>query len=381
MSMKFETNDRPDSGIQRKLLEEATPLSKIPLPKQVEEPCVNFQEVLGSDRYKEIVDNFKQYVTPNYVLNGFDIMPLMMVMMSDHENIVLIERPHREQLERLAIELVLKEMGIPEGSFQFDVKIVDPNRIDTSDFNHGMSEQKQPEVDIDDEILLPEKVDLEAAKRRMINAIIQGSSERGHYMYHIVEDKLLEMTGNENLIKLYGRLMSINDTMYWQLSDDMIKAMGGGEGDNASAAGKEQIDRNTTPPTIYARAVNFPVLIHEIIKGIMEVFAVHGLPENYEDFASEEETIDNEMWDLRLGPSIWKRVRSQFPIEIITDEDKIEQQNYLLVEIFKLPADEFLYLMRELMKGSDEGKREINQLLRKIENDQKEDEQDEYEDE
>lgn len=380
MSMKFETRDRPDSGIQRKLLEEATPLSKIPFPKQVEEPCVNFQEVLGSDRYKEIVDNFKQYVTPNYVLNGFDIMPLMMVMMEDHENIVLIERPHREQLERLAIELVLKEMGIPEGSFQFDAKIVDPNRIDTSDFNHGMNEQKQPEVDIDDEVILSEKIDLEAAKRRMINAIIQGSSERGHYMYHIVEDKLVEMTGNENLVKLYGRLMSINDTMYWQLSDDMIKAMGGGDGDAASAAGKEKIDRNTKPTTIYARAVNFPVLIHEIIKGIMEVFAVHGLPESYEDFASEEETIDNEMWDLRLGPSIWKRVRSQFPIEIITDEDKVEQQNYLLVEMFKLPADEFLYLMRELMKGSDEGKREIAQLIRKIENDQKEEEQDEYED-
>jgi len=211
----------------------------------------------------------------------------------------------------------------------------------------------------------------------MINAIIQGASKRGHFMYHIVEDRIKEIVGNENIIDMYGRMMSINDIMYWQLSDEMIKQMGGGDGGEASTAGKEEVDRNTTPPTIHVRGINFPVILHELIKGIMEVFAIQGLPENYDMFKDETDTMENETWDLRLGASIWKRLRSQFPIEIILEEDKIELQNYLLVEIFKLPADEFLHFMREVMKGSDEGKRTMNELMVKVNNRDNDDENEE----
>lgn len=369
MSMLFETNDRPDSGIQKKLTDNSTPFSMIPFPKQVEQPFTNFQEVLASERYKEIVENFHKYTSPDFILNPVDVMPLMMTMLKDLNNISIIERPFRETLEKMAIDLVLKEMGIPNNAFHFDVKIVDMDQINMDDFKHGLNEKNDEEIDIDDEILLPEKINLERAKRRLINSIIQGSSERGHYMYHIVEDELTDLFGNENIIKYYGRMMSINDVMYWEFSDDAITQIG----NSSSVAGKETINRNTIPPTIYVRSINFPTLIHEIIKGVMEIFAVHGLPENYTEFSSEEDTLDNEMWDLRLGPTIWKRIRSQFPNEIIIDENKIELQNYLLVEMFKLPADEFLYLIRELMKSSDNGKQIINQLLKKIETEQKDD--------
>ena len=377
MGMKFETNDRPDSGLQVKLLEENTPLSIIPFPRNVEEPCVNFQEVLASERYKDIIENFRKYCNTTSVINGPNFMSLMMIMMRDHMGIIDMERNHTEELERLAIELITREMGIPEGSFNFDVKIVTQEEIETDDFKHG-DQPKLPEVDIDEvDIPLNNDEDLEMAKRRMINAIIQGASKRGHFMYHIVEDRLKEIIGNDNIIDMYGRMMSINDSLYWQLSDEMIKQMGGGDGGESSTAGKEEVDRNTTPPTIHVRGINFPVILHELIKGIMEVFAIQGLPENYDNFKDETDTIENEMWDLRLGPSIWKRLRSQFPIEIILEEDKIELQNYLLVEIFKLPADEFLHFMREVMKGSDEGKRTMNELMVNVNNRDNDDENEE----
>jgi len=52
------------------------------------------------------------------------VMPLAHMMMSAHNEIVQTEAAHREELERLAVELVMKEMGIPEGALQFDAKIV-----------------------------------------------------------------------------------------------------------------------------------------------------------------------------------------------------------------------------------------------------------------
>ena len=38
-------------------------------------------------------------------------------------------------------------------------------------------------------------------------------------------------------------------------------------------------------------------------------------------------------------------------------------QSYLLLEIFKLPAKKFLVLVKELLSGSDRGKRMMNELM------------------
>jgi hypothetical protein len=102
---------------------------------------------------------------------------------------------------------------------------------------------------------------------------------------------------------------------------------------------------------------------------VLELFAIQGRPEDeetYDEVESSEDTLEKEMWDLRLGPAIWDRLRSQFPEDIIIDENKKELQNYLLVEIFKLPAKKFLVFMREVLQGTPQGKRLMNELMEGI---------------
>jgi len=374
MAMSFDTPDRPDQGVQNKLSQGDTPLKKIPLPN-AEQPNNNFQELLASERYKQVIARVREYTGINTPLTGgSNIMPLAQMMMTAHNQIIQTERAHREQLEQLAVELVMKEMGIPEGALQFDAKIVGMGEIGTNDFNREMEQQPNIEpVDVETDLMDDlEKIDLEKAKRRLINNMIQGASKKGHYMYHYVADKIEEITGSEDLINQYGVLMSINDTLYWQLSDEQMKMMmGGAGGEGGSVGGKEEVDRNTNPPTIVARGINFPILVHELIKGTLELFAIQGRPtdeegnesENWSEIEGSEDTLEKEVWDLRLGPAIWDRVRNQFPESILTDENKSELQNYLLVEIFKLPAKQFLVFMKEVVSGSENGKRLMNELM------------------
>ena len=68
------------------------------------------------------------------------------------------------------------------------------------------------------------------------------------------------------------------------------------------------------------------------------------------------------MWDLRLGPAIWDRVRASFPEEVLTKNGK-ELQNYLFMNVFELPAKEFLVLMREVMSNSNMGKSLLVNML------------------
>lgn len=378
MPMDFDTQDRPDQGLQDKLAAGETPLKKVPLPKTGDEPNKNFQELLASERYREVVQRVRQYTGDQTPLRGQQgVMPLVQTMMQAHNNIVRTENNHREQLENLAIELVKKEMGLSDDDFIFDAKIVGMGEIDTDDFNREEPGEQQPQMDeVDVEMDLYndlQTLDLEKAKRRLINTMVQGASKKGHYMYHMVADRVREITGSDALINQYGVLMSVNDTLYWQLSDDMMQAMMGGGGGEPQVGGKESVDRQTEPPTIHARAINFPILIHELIKGVMEVVAIQGRPKYeegnelpFEDIEGSEDTLEKEMWDLRLGPAIWNRVRNQFPEETLVDEDKYRLQLILFSHIIQKPAKEFLVLMKEVLSNSEQGKRLLALLYRAI---------------
>ena len=378
MPMDFDTPDRPYQGIQTKLSQGDTPLKKVPLPQTGDEPNKNFQELLASERYKQVIDKVREYTGVQTPIRGEEgVMPLAQMMMSAHNEIVSTERNHREALENLAIELVKKEMSIPDDALQFDAKIVGLGEIDTENFNreNNQEEENMSEVEVEEDLADDlATMNLEKAKRRLINNMIQGASKKGHYMYHYVAEKIREITGSETLLNQYGILMSINDTLYWQLSDETMKMMMGGPGGGGSVGGKEEVRRNTNPPTIVARGINFPVLVHELIKGVMELFAIQGRPSDEEgnedprwsEIEQSEDTLEKEMWDLRLGPAIWDRIRRQFPEEILLDENKFELQNYLIVSIFKLPAREFLVFMKEVISGSETGKRFMGELLQGI---------------
>jgi hypothetical protein len=366
MAMDFYTDDRPDQGLQDKLSRGDTPLRKVPFPITGQEPNKNFQEVLASDRYRQVVSNLRRYLGDRSPLQrGMSgVLPLQQMLANAHNTIMDIERRHRKELEQLAIELTMKEFAIPEGAIEYDAKIVGMNEIDMSDFNRDKPNEENPEqVNIESEIEIlndVEKLDLGKAKRRLVNAMIQGASKKGHYMFHTVSERLEEITGRPDIINLYGVMMSINDLNYWQLSDQTIKGLSGSSAGKESAeSGKEEGD----PGKVIARGINFPVLVHELIKGTMELFALDGRPDDFDDIESSEDTLEKEIWDIRLGPSIWERIRKEFPEEILIDEDKKELQNFLLYNIFKLSEREFLVFTKEVLLGSNKGKIMMDQIM------------------
>jgi hypothetical protein len=382
MPMDFDSQDRPDQGVQDKLSTGETPLKKVPLPQTGNEPNNNFQELLASERYKQVVEKLRQYTGTNATVSGMQGMsPLMQQMMSAHNQILSFEQNHRRELEVLAIDLVKKELGIPEGSVQYDARIIGMGEFNPEDFGHDEEEQGgeeeggEEEMDFGNEIEIVnnlEDLNLEKAKRRFINTIIQGASKRGHYMYHYVEDRVREIVGNDRIIGLYGIMMSVNDALYWQLPDETMKSMG----QAGAIAGREDVDRQTDPPTVKARAVNFPVLIHELIKGTLELVALQGRKrdeegneEDFTDVEESEDTLEKEMWDLRLGPAIWDRIRSKFPEDVLTDETKSIIQLMVFQHIFKKPAKEFLVFMKEVVSNSESGNRLMETLVRAIEED------------
>lgn len=377
MPMTFDTADRPADDIMTDLSNRDTNLKKVPLPKNVEQPHSNFEELIASQRYKQIVNNLSRYTGLSTGTGENNFHQIMNQMMGAQRTIAQIEHRHLAELERIAVELVMQQMGIEEGDIEFDAKIIQ-RQLENDGFTGSPSDEEEPEeVEVEKELFDElESLNLERAKRRLINAIMQGAAEKGHYMYHMVADKLREVTGSDQLLGLYGILISTADTMYWQMSNNSLPMITGGGSGEPNAGGKESVDLDSDPPKVIARAINFPILVHELIKGTIEVIAgLYGQPSDINvagQVRDLEDTVDKEIWDLRLGPVIWEKIRAEFPEDVLTNEDKVGMQSIYLQHLFKKPAKEFLVFVKEVLSGSPAGKRlmvELNGAIAQMLND------------
>jgi len=367
--------DRPERinpDIERQLSTQDTPFGKDhpAFPKVGEDEIYNnYEELIASKRFKDVVASFKRYTgIEGNATDMNNLMGLQGMMMQSLQNTLRIEGANKTKLEELAVEIVTKDLNVPEGALQFDVEITGMQKLSKDDMKKKPKDEEDS-FEMEEETLEHiEELDLEVSKRRFINSMMQGSAKKALYLYHMVSDELNEI--DPTLINLYGVVISANDLMYWIMPD----MMGGGGGEEAQVFGKEKIDLSTDPPTVVAKGMTFPVLVHELHKGVMEYLSLHGLPGDKElrqKVMDKTDFLEDEMWDLRLGPGLWERF-----IDSIGSDD-FDVKNHLYSEVIQMPAKQFLEFMKEIQSGSDKGKQMMVDLAQKIKSDIK---KDEYED-
>lgn len=368
----YEGPERMDPNIERKITGKETPFSKHPaMPKGDRD----FVELVSSKRFKDSVENVRRYLGTTAPLQGRNpLMQLMGMAMQSLQQVGRIQFQHKEYLERLAVDLVKKEMSIPEGAMQFDAKLVMGPMSSAQGMRQEPQEPKQQDVkqafkhqdELEDFVDEFEKFNLEKAKRRFINSLIQGASKKGHYMFELVRDELDRL--NPELANLYGVNQSLMDHLYWVMPD-MEGMAASGEGQ----IGQSEVDTETDPPTVKARAATFPLLVHELIKGVYDIFGTHGLPDDpkqAEMIMGAEDTLPAEIWDMRLGPVFWEKFQAAYPLELF-DEDKRHIQHYLFMRFSKLPAEDFFKFAKSVLNGDPSANKAIQRMVDEIVSDLK----------
>lgn len=305
------------------------------------------------ERFKEVVmrcrEAFGMDVVDDRVIKR-EQMPLVMESME-------IEGTHKKKLEQLAVEMIIEEFNIPEGSIEFEA-VLQPNinrngTIDTP-------QETETEFDSHDDIVSANK---EVNKRRVLNAMIQGASNSVNHMFHLKNDELRDM--DPRLPGNYKKMMSAADYMYY-IVPDLNGAVNGG-----SCEVEYNEDEEGIKPVIKAKAMVFPVLVHELCKGIMEVLSGHGLPtqENITEYViNKADFIQAEPDDMRFGPGLWRKFCDCIPPE----DFNIKHHAY--VDLVQLPPDEFNHVMKEMIAGTKLGKSKINEMLSEAKREIQEDE-------
>ena len=383
--ISYEGPERMNPELQGKIERKDTPYSSHPsMPKYKKESGKDFIEVTSSKRFKDSVAKVRHYLGDTRSIQGQNpMMSLMSTVMGALQQIKSIENRNKEYLENLAVDLVKKEMGIPDGSMNFEAELVSGQLGAAPGMQGGGEEPDEEEVEqafqenpngVEDFMDAMEKFNLEKAKRRFINSLIQGASKKGQYMFELVKDELNRL--NPNLVNLYGVTQSLMDHLYW-LMPDMENMVAGGGGQAGQS--EFETDEETGIPTVKAKGLTFPILIHELIKGVYEVFGTHGLPDDprqSEMVIAAEDTLPAEVWDMRLGPVFWEKFMQAHPAELFEEEQKY-LQHYLFMRFSKLEPKEFFELTKQILMGRPEANQILQRMVDEIVAELKEREMDE----
>lgn len=363
--------ERMDPNLERKL---GSPENMYAQNPAMQKGTRDVQRLVSS-RFGKVADKLKEVtgiddLTPRHVQQM-----LMSEMMRKTQSVMGIESRHTQELIDLAKEASLEEAEVPENWYQIEANLgmpstenfrYEPENQDDEDEEDDEDKKLKlefPSFDVED--LTDEEIfELEKHKRNIINALIQGSAKKGHYLFQKPEVKERLDAIDPSLYPNYLGIMAVNDFLYFSMEQmiEMMSQTGQGVagkvelGDADEEEGGEEGEQQ--PDTkIMATGLIFPILCHEIIKGLEEAKGRHGLPKEpglRSKVLGQTDTLGNEPMQLRIGPEIVEKLRFALPDEMF-DSDNKGLINWFHILLYQIPAQEFLEIIGNAI-SADESK-------------------------
>jgi hypothetical protein len=344
--------ERMHPSLEEDLVKKTHSLGKHPIFPDDDEST--FEQKIMGKRFDEVVKRYKRA----FDVDSIDNRSVMTEMMPLLNETMKLESSHKKALEKLAEEMIREEYDM--GKDIVEIKCELTNNINTE----GLVKNPKPmPVDIEfknhDEMV---NANEEVYKRRFLNAMTQGAAKKVNHMFHMVDEEITDL--DPKLLNRYTKLMAAADYVYYIVPKMEDGVVGG-------IVRVEFPSEKNPKAVIHAQAMVFPVLIHELVKGVMELLSAHGLPQNKrisKYVVNKADFTAAEPWDMRLGPAIWERFTESI------DPDDFKLKHHVYSELASLPVREFNTKMREIMAGTKEGKKIIEGILSEVKNGLQEDE-------
>jgi hypothetical protein len=339
----------------------------------------DYQDILGreltnqlaQEAFQEIADNIREKTGKrNVTLDDVQRLLGNSLMSAAKEEY----RLGTENLERKAVEMIRKKYNIPANAVEFDAKIVGISpkmlvgrddlspqemeqlsrrvgvkvgKINRQGLKMSKGDKQPPQGKTHDELKPQIK------RRRLSNAMMHGAARKSQNLHHL-DDQLREE--NPELGRNYANVMAANDANYFLINDETIRR----EGESGVHAGNMRLDlSNPKKPKIIAEGMVFPILLHELSKGVVELMSLWGLSQDANERRYVLDKTDNlasETNDIRLGTKIWERFVEQIPV----DNQEVISLTFNMLQ--ELPDSEFNELIEGLIRRSGNAQNKVRRM-------------------
>jgi len=219
-----------------------------------------------------------------------------------------IEKRLKPQLERLAINTIKEIYDVPE-HLVLQAKL--KSGIEDIDFDAQQEDIEEPAPD------RIKYVEREIQKRIILNGLVHGSSMHVWKSCHyIVRDKLNEL--DDRLMSLYDRYIAIVSFQLWKNELVYFTTQG---------INKIEFEKQDRPnASIKSEAINFPVLLHEVNKGVIDYLICRAIPKDLTKkelkyYYAKADDYNSEVFHYLLSPTLWKTLLDaiQMPTQNISE--------------------------------------------------------------
>lgn len=297
-------------------------------------------------------------------IQGKNPMQIMGNLMQLAQQVMQLEQGNQDLLEQLAYDIIYEAypyLKSNEDVIEIDAKIVPQPQVKEALQPNSPQEEDIDELSVEEEQEMMDDIAEDLKKRRLINAVTQGASTFSKSA-HYIQQEYIDIIGGQGTSDKYRDLMQAA----LDLIDFSVGAAGmrmGGADLESSATGAESVfyDFEKEKWIIKARAIVFPVLILEIVKGMYEIIGLFGFSdlERGEKVVKFTDKITNEPEDIAYGQLIAKNLQDLInKLEVnVTPEERDD----FLQDIYKLENKEFIQLMTNIINNNVTSQ-QMNQL-------------------
>lgn len=278
------------------------------------------------------------------MLGNKSLMKTMMRTKGLLDEIIEAEDGYRDALESIAADMVTQAYPIIDyANIKIDAKIVTQGDLKLPENKDEEDEEDPASPDFG-----AGDPDLLKAKRRIINGITQGASIRGAFAFYLFREYLDLL--NDTLVDKYAEVLKLAFGIY----DDenaiaMLLAMMSQNASQGGGTSEMSYDEDNEQFVIHARAICFPMLVHEIVKGLYEIVGTQGFGKDVEKNKAVIGAVDklsNEPRDLQYGKFIYDALNKLYADSRIDDA---RVRELFFTEVYKLEEEEFVEFIENII--------------------------------
>lgn len=264
------------------------------------------------------------------------------------------EEPIRPQLQKLCENMINSIFAIPVETVLLECKLIDevkpeknirvlPEDFDEFDENAYNFEDVE-EVELANKAIL---------KRRFINCLIQGLS---YWLSTDIDDwcdAVVEL--DKDVWDLWFDIIHISDYLLFVRNEKIDE-----KHPKLMSYVEVKLGRLGKKTSIKAQGVIFPYLLRDTIRGFLELFSSHGLPNDTQKamyVVRKADFLVAEPWDLRLGMGIIDMLHASltkiFQSNLLFTPQRIP---YFFKMLCSLKIDEFNSVMKNFLLHTNKGK-------------------------
>ena len=294
-----------------------------------------------------------------------DFMEVMRLM----DDIFRIQEGHEEELTKIGEDIIMNHYGRMLEDVDLDIKIVDKFDEEKMKMATKMQDDDEEEKEEKEEpqyptFEVPIKVPQdEIDRRKIVNNVMQGEAQNVHSMMYTEKERIDAI--DPHLLDMYVRHLELNRKFDWdERRPDLSQHMKDHpEMANCMETDYENEDEEgEVKPKIKVRVLDFPMLIHETVKGIYELMSHKVIPEDQtmaEALLKLTDTLKDEEEDIKYGPFIAADIRD-YIVDLLerTENEKTQMipnlREFIFSKMMDLPANKFVELIKSiLMKETD----------------------------